>query len=55
MGFHGLMIWAIKLNVLNLEALRAVYKGELIGHTQDPFSLINYALINFRGNADAGD
>ncbi|KAJ4175967.1 hypothetical protein NW767_015608, partial [Fusarium falciforme] len=73
MGLHGLMIWAIDLDTPNLEALRAISKGELIGHTQAPFSLVdlervfpaemlppedaetNYALINFGGNADAGE
>ncbi|KAM6513301.1 hypothetical protein FALCPG4_015741 [Fusarium falciforme] len=57
-GLHGLMIWAIDLNTPYLEALRAISKGELMGHTQAPFSLdaeTNYALIKFGGNADAGE
>ncbi|KPM34430.1 hypothetical protein AK830_g12143 [Neonectria ditissima] len=41
MGFHGLMVWVINLNIPNLEAPRSVYKGELIGHTQAPFLLVN--------------
>ncbi|KAM6523078.1 hypothetical protein FSOLCH5_003697 [Fusarium solani] len=41
MGLHGLMIWAIDLNTPYLEALRAISKGELIGHTQAPFSLVD--------------
>ncbi|KAJ4218816.1 hypothetical protein NW757_014587 [Fusarium falciforme] len=40
MGLHGPMIWAIDLDTPDLEALRAISKGELMGHTQAPFSLV---------------
>ncbi|KAI8659036.1 Chitinase [Fusarium keratoplasticum] len=54
MGLHGLMIWAIDLDTPNLEALRSISNGELIGATKTPFSL-DYALINFGSNANAGE
>ncbi|KAI8649687.1 Chitinase [Fusarium keratoplasticum] len=40
MSLHALIIGDIDLNTQNLEALEAIPKRELIGHTQAPFSLM---------------
>ncbi|RSL51633.1 hypothetical protein CEP51_015172 [Fusarium floridanum] len=45
MGLHGLMIWAIDLDTPNLEALRSISNGELIGATKTPFSLVDLERI----------
>ncbi|KAH8662801.1 hypothetical protein BGZ61DRAFT_463421 [Ilyonectria robusta] len=40
MGLHGPMISAIDLDTRNLEALRAIPKGEHNGDTRAPLSLV---------------
>ncbi|CCT65062.1 related to chitinase [Fusarium fujikuroi IMI 58289] len=45
MGLHGLMIWAVDLDSPDLQALKSISNGELIGRTQTPFSMVDLERI----------